>query len=89
MSNGEQDKAIMALTAELRVTNNELKHTNENLKKAFECYDKSESEIRDIKEKIIPPIQDKLSNHGVWIKILSTAILAAIGTYVTNLVRGR
>jgi len=85
----EQDKAILELTAELKITNTELKHTNENLKKAFECYDNSEKEIKNIKEIIIPPIQNKLSNHAVWIKILSTAVLGAIGAYVANLFKGR
>lgn len=85
MTNGEQDKAIMELTAELKITNTELKHTNENLKKAFECYDKAQCEINEIRDKIIPPIRDELSSHRVWIKILSTAVLGAIGAYVATL----
>ncbi len=88
MSNSEQDKAIMALTAELKITNNELKHTNDNLKKAFEYYDKAQCEINEIRDKIIPPIQNELSTHAVWIKILSAGILGAVGAYVATLFGG-
>lgn len=86
-TNGEQDQAILDLMKELKLTNNELKHTNENLEKAFRCYEKTDNEIREIREKIIPPIYEKLSTHDVWIKILSTAVLGGISAYVANLFR--
>ena len=88
MTNGEQDKAIMELTAELKITNTELKHTNENLKKAFECYDKAQCEINEIRDKIIPPIQNELSTHAVWIKILSAGVIGAVSAYVATLFGG-
>jgi len=85
LTNSEQDKAIMELTAELKITNNELKHTNDNLKRAFECYEKTQAEVDEIRDRIIPPMKNELSSHAVWIKILSTAVLGAIGAYVATL----
>ena len=85
MSDCEQDKAIMELMAELKVTNTELRHVNENIKKMFELYDKTQAEVDEIKDKLIPPIVNELSTHAVWIKILSTAVLGAIGAYITTL----
>ena len=87
MTDSERDKAIMELMTELRITNTELQHTNTNINKIIDCYNEQGKDIKDIKEKIIPPIQDKLSSHGVWIKILSTAVLGAISAYVANLFR--
>jgi len=85
MTKKEQDKAIMELMAELKVVNNELKHTNANINKILACYEKTQKDIDEIKNEIIPPIKDELTTHGVWIKILSTAVLGAVGAYITSL----
>ena len=80
MTDPEQDKAIFGLTAELRVTNTELKNTNESIKTLVGCISSQSTEINDIK-KDISKIYRILAKHGVWIYIVSSIIIAVLIKY--------
>lgn len=78
MSDPEQDRAILDLTAELRITNKELQHTNESIKNLVICIKEQSDEIeevrkevRNIKEKELLKIHKVLAKHGVWIGLVA------------------
>lgn len=88
MSDAEQDRAIMELVSELKVTNLELNHTNESIKTLVGSIGDICGDVEAIKKEDIPRIEKELAQHGVWVKLISLFAGSAIGVLAAKIFGG-